>query len=261
MKRLIVFDLDGTLAESKSPLDAALAGLLEDLLAIVRVAVISGGAWPQFETQLLPGLSPGSRLGELFLLPTCGTRLYVFDDAWRLESSEDFTRKERAAIMEALRTTARELRLDDLPQWGDRIEDRGGQITLSALGQQAPLDVKKAWDPDLAKRRSLQARLMQLIPGFGVQIGGSTSIDVTRKGVDKAYGLKKLRDRLGIPTRGMIFVGDALFPGGNDHPAIGTGAVCIAVANPRDTKLVIETIIACLNGDLLVDDESVDSDA
>ena len=42
MKRLIVFDLDGTLAPSKSSLDAEMAALLNKLLGFIKVAVISG---------------------------------------------------------------------------------------------------------------------------------------------------------------------------------------------------------------------------
>ena len=73
MKKLIVYDLDGTLAESKSSLDAEMSALLHDLLGIVKVAVISGGDWPQFEKQLLSNLPHDERLENLSLLPTCGT--------------------------------------------------------------------------------------------------------------------------------------------------------------------------------------------
>ena len=62
MKKLIVFDLDGTLAPSKSSLAPQTAGLLRDLLEVVEVAVISGGAWTQFEEQLLTDLPRSSRL-------------------------------------------------------------------------------------------------------------------------------------------------------------------------------------------------------
>jgi hypothetical protein len=126
------------------------------------------------------------------------------------------------------------------------IEDRGSQITLSALGQDAPLDEKAGWDPDFAKRKRIKAILDPLIPAFSVALGGATSIDVTRPGVDKAYGIGKLRSVLGVPIRRMLFVGDALFPGGNDHPARGAGATCIQVRDPQETERVIETILACV---------------
>jgi hypothetical protein len=43
----------------------------------------------------------------------------------------------------------------------------------------------------------------------------------------------------------MLYVGDALFPGGNDAPVRETGAACIQVDNPHETRRVIETVIAC----------------
>ena len=122
----------------------------------------------------------------------------------------------------------------------------GSQVTLSALGQQAPLDAKAAWDPDFARRRKIKAVLDRLIPEFSVRMGGQTSIDVTRHGIDKAFGLRKLRDLLGIALTDMLFVGDALFVGGNDHPAKEAGVLSIQVRDPDETKRVIETLLACL---------------
>jgi HAD superfamily hydrolase (TIGR01484 family) len=131
--------------------------------------------------------------------------------------------------------------------WGEAIEDRGSQITFSALGQQAPLEEKKKWDPDFAKRKKIKAILDTLIPEFSVHMGGATSVDVTKPGIDKAYGIGKLRDVLGISLKEMIFIGDALFPGGNDYPAEEAGVVSIPVRGPHETKRVVETIIACLS--------------
>ena len=85
-----------------------------------------------------------------------------------------------------------------------------------------------------------------LIPTFSIQLGGSTSIDVTRPGIDKAYGVKKLHETLGIAIADMIFVGDAIFPGGNDYPAEQAGAESIRVRDPHETKRVVEAICACL---------------
>src|SRR5580692_8489252 len=102
MKKLIVFDLDGTLAESKSPLDAEMATLLSNLLGIVKVAVISGGNWPQFEKQVLANLPHDEHLKNLFLLPTCGTQFYQFEADWKKIYSEDFTTAEKEKIIHSL---------------------------------------------------------------------------------------------------------------------------------------------------------------
>ncbi len=247
MKKLIVFDLDGTLAESKSSLDAEMSRLLNDLLGILKVAVISGGDWPQFEKQVLSHLPHNGSLVNLSILPTCGTKFFQYKRDWKKIYSEDFTPAEKDKIIASLKKAVSEAGFKAEKLWGETIEDRGSQITFSALGQQAPLEQKTKWDPDFAKRKKIKAILDPLIPGFSVRMGGATSIDVTKPGIDKAYGVRKLRDVLGISLKEMIFVGDALFPGGNDYPAEQASVVSIPVRGPHETKRVIETIIACLS--------------
>jgi hydroxymethylpyrimidine pyrophosphatase-like HAD family hydrolase len=131
--------------------------------------------------------------------------------------------------------------------WGELIEDRGSQITYSALGQQAPLADKMKWDPNYAKRKKIKELLDMLLSGFSVRMGGATSIDVTKPGIDKAYGIKKLSSILGVSVKQMLYIGDALFPGGNDYPVEEARVATIAVRDPDDTRRVVQTIIACLD--------------
>jgi HAD superfamily hydrolase (TIGR01484 family) len=183
----------------------------------------------------------------LSLLPTCGTKFYQYAGDWKKIYSEDFTAAEKEQIISSLNQAigAAGFKVDKV--WGEVIEDRGSQITFSALGQQAPLEEKKQWDPDFVKRKKIKALLDKLIPEFSVRLGGATSVDVTKPGIDKGYGIRKLRDTLGIAIEEMIFVGDALFPGGNDYPAKEAGVVSIRVRDPEETKRVIEAIVACLD--------------
>ena len=250
MKKLIVFDLDGTLAESKSALDPEMANLLATLLTVAKVAVISGGDWPQFQSQVLAHLSQNQNLDNLSLLPTCGTKFYQYAGDWKRLYAEDFTADEKEKIVDALQQALEATGYAVEKVYGETIEDRGSQITFSALGQHAPIDEKKKWDPDFVKRKQIKAILDQRIPGFSVRLGGTTSIDITKPGIDKAYGIRKLRDILGIPVDEMLFVGDALFPGGNDYPAEEAGALSIQVRDPHETKRVVEAVIACLGGSL-----------
>jgi HAD superfamily hydrolase (TIGR01484 family) len=246
MKKLIVFDLDGTLAPSKSSLAPQTATLLHDLLGIIKVAVISGGAWTQFEKQLLTDLPHDDRLVNLSLLPTCGTKFFQYKGTWKELYSEDLTAEQRKKIIDSLNKAAGEAGYHTEKVWGNVIEDRGSQVTFSALGQQAPLAEKEKWDADFTKRKKITAILKTLIPEFSVRMGGATSIDVTKPGIDKAYGMGKLRDILHFSLKEMIYIGDALFPGGNDYPAEQAGVVSIPVKGPDETNLVIGTIIACL---------------
>ena len=243
MKKIILFDLDGTLATSKEAIDAEMGLLLVDLINAFPVAVISGGDWPQFERQLLARLPDGFRRDHLFLLPTSGTKFYRFESGWTQIYADDFSVAERDAVRAALTAVLSNTPITFDRLWGEQIEDRGSQITFSALGQDAPASVKAQWDGDTGKRNSLKAALDLLLPQFAVRIGGSTSIDITKPGIDKAYGVRKLSAISGFSLSEMLFVGDALYPGGNDAPVRDAGVATIAVENVGETKLVIETIL------------------
>jgi len=248
VKRLIVFDLDGTLAESKQAIDPEMGRLLAQLLAIRPVAVISGGDWPQFERQLVGFLPAAADLNRLFLLPTSGTKLYRFDGVWRGIYAENFAVEERARILAALEKAVEAAGLAQDAASGEKVEDRGSQITFSGLGQAAPLEAKMKWDPDRRKRDSLKTLLDEMLPDFSVRIGGSTSIDITRQGIDKAYAIGKLAAAAGIGADEMLFIGDALYPGGNDAPVRDMGVSTIAVRDIEETKRVIGTLIQTAKG-------------
>jgi HAD superfamily hydrolase (TIGR01484 family) len=246
MKKLVVFDLDGTLAKSKAPLEPDMADHLLALLRVAKAAIISGGDWSQFEKQVLAHIPHDSRMNNLYFLPTTGTKFYRYDEGWKKAYSDDLSDEQKAKIADSLRKAVAAAGFTIEKTWGEQIEDRGSQITFSALGQQAPLEVKEKWDPDFSKRQKIKKLLDPMIPNFSVRLGGTTSIDITKPGIDKAYGIRKLRDILGIALEEIIFVGDALFPGGNDYPAEQTGVDCIRVRDPLETQRVIEAIVACL---------------
>ncbi len=246
MKRLIAFDLDGTLAQSKQPIQPPMADLLAALTHVAEVAVISGGDWPQFETQVVARLPAAADLTRLWIMPTTGTKLYRYDGEWRAVYAELFSDAEKGAIHAALDKAIADAGLRGERIWGEQIEDRGSQITFSGLGQQAPLDAKKAWDPDFAKRRALQKTVQAALPDLSINVGGSTSIDITRKGIDKAYGMRKLAENSGVPTADMLFLGDAIYPGGNDDPVRAAGIDTVAVRAVEDTMTAVRAITACL---------------
>ena len=245
LKKLFVFDLDGTLAPSKSSLGDEIASLLHDLLKIMQVAVISGGSWTQFEEQLLARLPGSDDFANLFLLPTCGTQFYSYDGTWNKVYSEDLTDEQRAQIIAALQRALLESGVTVPRIWGEAIEDRGSQITLSVLGQDAPLSEKEKWDPDFAKRTKIKEIVAPRLPTLSVNMGGTTSIDVTKPGIDKAYGIRKLTEQLGVTIKDMLFAGDAIFMGGNDYPVQVAGVDSILVRDPSETARVIQTVLAC----------------
>ena len=244
--RAVAFDLDDTLAVSKSRIDDRMAGLLSRLIRATDVCIISGGRFEQFDSQVLQHLNAeAGTLTSLHLMPTCGTRYYRWaDGAWQLVYAEDLTDEEKREIVAVLEQGARELGFWEDNPWGERIEDRGSQITFSALGQQAPPAEKYQWDPDGRKKQQLRAYAAERLPGLEVRVGGSTSVDVTRQGIDKAYGMRKLMAQLGLAAEEILFVGDRLEPGGNDYPVRAVGVRCVEVTRWQDTADYVEGLLA-----------------
>ena len=243
-KQLIVFDLDKTLAESKQPMDGEMTELVRRILEQKKVAVISGSSFAQFQKQFVHKLTEG-KLTNLFLFPTCGSAFYRFTDGgWKNVYTETLTPKEKEHIFEAFEITFKETDFKK-PEtiYGVLIEDRETQITFSAFGSTAPLPLKSAWDPDRKKRLAMITVLKRLIPEFVIRTGGTSSIDVTRKGINKAYGIMQMEKHLNISRIAMVFVGDDLGIGGNDHPVIATGVDVLEVTGPEDTKKIIRSII------------------
>ncbi len=244
MKKLVAFDLDGTLAESKQAIQPDMAALLAQMTQHVPLAVISGGDWPQFEKQIVARLPFDAKLENLFIMPTTGTKLYRYDGEWKSIYADEFSSDEHDRILKALDDAMRTAGFADQQTWGEKIEDRGSQITFSGLGQDAPIDAKKAWDPDFAKRKKLQQILQGELKGFAINVGGSTSIDITREGTDKATAMTKLSEHSGIATADMIFLGDAIYPGGNDDPVRAAGIDTIKVRDPEETMTALRGMLA-----------------
>lgn len=250
--RLVAFDLDDTLAPSKSALPSAMAEQLRALLDVVPVCVISGGEFGQFRAQLLENLDASSeQLSKLHLMPTCGTRYYRWNadhSSWDQVYANDLSQDERERAIESLRQRAHEQGVWEAQPWGEIIEDRGSQITFSALGQQAPLEAKRAWDPSGDKKRKLRDAVALDVPDLEVRAGGSTSVDITRRGIDKAYGMAKLVEMTGIAPHDMLFIGDRLDEAGNDYPVKAAGYPTRPVAGWEECVEVIAQIVSELSG-------------
>lgn len=234
--QLVMFDLDDTLAPSKSPMDDSMVEVFGRLLDRSMACIISGGRFEQFQVQVLDRLGDDVNRPNLHLMPTNGTQYVRWDGSeWATVYAEYLTDDEKQRTLTTLETGAKELCLWETETWGPVLEDRGSQITFSALGQAAPVDAKKAWDPDGRKKESLRAYAAQRLPDLEVRSGGSTSVDVTRKGIDKSYGARRLMEILDLGVDDILFYGDRLDDGGNDRPVMELGITSIGVTDWHDT--------------------------
>ncbi len=248
MKKVIAFDLDETLTETRTPMTDEMSELLGELLRKYQVCVISGGSFEQFNKQFLSSLKVGNKeLQSLHLMPACGTRYMKFNDDnndWQLVYAEDFSAEEKRKIISALEKGIDEAGYRIKDPNGSLIEDRGSQITYSSLGQDAGPTEKKAWDPSGEKKRKIRDIVAAKLPDFEVRAGGTTSIDVTKQGIDKAYGMKKLMEILDISKQEILFIGDRIWEGGNDYPVKLMGIDCVPVEGFEHTPWVVKGILA-----------------
>jgi len=116
-----------------------------------------------------------------------------------------------------------------------------GQDIVDVLGMEG-VEIKEAWDPDNSKKNALRDYIQPLIPEFEVRVGGVTSIDVTKKGIDKAYGMKKLIELLDIAKEDILFIGDRVEEGGNDYPVKLFGIDTLHVRDWQETAMAVEAI-------------------
>ncbi|KAB7788584.1 HAD-IIB family hydrolase [Bifidobacterium cebidarum] len=241
---LFGFDLDNTLASSKQPMSPAMTERFSELTARIPVALISGGSMAVVTMQVLDVLNEHAERGNLHVMPTSGSRYYRWRHGqWSLVYAHDLDQAAVEAIESSLERHAKALGLWENQVWGPRIENRGSQITFSALGQYAPVAVKQQWDPDDSKKHALAALVSQDFPDLRVRTGGYSSVDVSKHGIDKSYAVRKLAGLLGLSVGQIAFVGDRMTPGGNDYPAVEAGAMGIKVTDPTDALGLLDALL------------------
>ncbi len=254
-KTLIVFDLDGTIAPTKAPMDKEMSRLITRLLMKKKVAVIGGGKYGIFKYQFIRRLScPKDLLKHLFLFPTTSTSFYRYRGGWKKVYALELSKAEKEQIRQAFRRVLKEINYRPPTEvYGKVLEDRGTQITFSAIGQDVVkilgrikgVRLKTEWKAKYTPLKMKIARqVIKYLPQFAVHAAGYTSIDVTKKGIDKAYGLKQIEKHLYIKIKDMLFIGDAIFPGGNDYAVVKTGVDYIKVRGPKDAKKIIRHLLA-----------------
>lgn len=227
MEKIIISDVDGTLAESRQPIDAEIAPLIANVLKTRLFCTISGGSIELLIKQLTPLIELSDFKEEnFFISATSGAVLYRMENkSPRLIYKECLTIEEKNKIEKLILALSKEFWLNPASkEAGPLIEDRQTQITLSCLGHKAPNDLKEKWDPTGARRTAMidwiyTDRKKEVLDAYGISIkmGGTTSLDFTRTGINKKFGIEKLLSHLKIDPHDAIFFGDNTTKLGNDY--------------------------------------------
>jgi phosphomannomutase len=240
----LIFDLDGTLAPSKERPSESMCETLCEALKHFKIAVISGASFEQFLSQLVAHL-PCADLSNLMLAPTNGSVIYSFQNGeWKCLEKSGLKDEEKGKIFSAVKASMKEFGVAENNTYGIQIEDRGTQVTFSGCGSKAPISVKEVWDPTETLRIKMANFIKEIIPDFEVRVGGMTSIDITEKGYDKASATRKIEKYLNVTKDEILFMGDALFHGGNDEPEKWTGVDTLQVKDPEETENKIKELLS-----------------
>lgn len=267
MKKVLAFDIDQTLNIAKTPITDETAGILAECLNYFEICPISGQKFDQFLIQIVNRLievaevTP-AQLIHLHLFVAQGTQYYRYNPLannndgasydeknWEEVYSFPLTKNEVQIISQAIETAAKELGFweSDKLQAGDQIiENRLSQVTFSALGQKAGTKEKYAWDPDCKKRQKIAKRAKELAPDFTFEIGGTTSINAVKPGMNKAFGMTHMMNELKTSRDEILYFGDMTQPGGNDYPVVEMGIETITVRNHEDTEFALKGILGVL---------------
>lgn len=243
---MIVFDMDWTLTPSRDEIEADMAIALKSLLKKYKVWIISGWDFSQFQIQILQFLWwDQNLLKNLYICPTCSTKMYIYkENIWHNLYSLDLSIKEKKHIISVLETAIIDLWLTPPKIYWELIEDRWTQISYAFLWQIAPRELKSLYDPDFEKRKIIRQHIIKDLKWFDVLIWWSSTIDITRTWVDKAYGIEKLIEITWFNKNEIIFVWDAIFPWGNDYPPLDKLWITTKkVFNLKDTLNFINELI------------------
>lgn len=231
--RHIFFDMDGTVTRSRTRITEGMERALNGLHQSGRdVIIISGANFEQIKNQV--------RDIAGFFLAQNGNHAVTMPEAWTLWE-ETLSEKERKEIMDHIAL------LPHLPvkDENDLVHDRGSQIAYSFIGHHEDIEKKEAFDPGGKKRAAVLAEHPLISNAVEVKIGGTTTLDYIRKGRDKGFNVRRLIKLQRWKKDESVYIGDALFPGGNDEAVIGV-IDTISVKNPEETLQKVNEILSQL---------------
>lgn len=229
--RNIFFDLDNTVTRSRSLLAPPMQEVLVRLLrAGFTLSVVSGARVEQAKKQL-------SNF-PCFYLGQNGNHAHDGNTGRNLWQ-RTLTLGEKAEIIRHINSIPLVWSVSDK---NDLIQDRGCQISYSLIGHNEVLEKKEAFDPDGLTRKSILEKFPLVSGTVEAKLGGTTCFDYNQKGKHKGYNIAEFVKRMNWDKKKCLYIGDALFPGGNDDSVVGV-IETQSVKNPDETLIFLTQLL------------------
>jgi HAD superfamily hydrolase (TIGR01484 family) len=214
-KKLLCFDLDGTLTNHKTPLTPENRVVLDKLMANPKYKVIMVGAGNARRIYNQMGEYP------IDIVANYGMQEATVIDGVFTEIRNDQRQVDRDFFIKNSEIVRQRYGFTEYA--GESIEFHpAGMVTLGLLGTEAKTEDKLVFDPDKAKRRAIYKDVCELFKGYAVFIGGSTSFDFTEMQYNKYDAVMNYAHRNGFTRDEILFIGDDFGDGGGDsHIRLG----------------------------------------
>ncbi len=212
-KKLLVFDLDGTLCNHRSPVPAENFALLDSLGKKYHIVMCGAGNAPRIHKQM--DNYPIEIVGNYGM-----QHARVVDG--KLEITKQITCEVDADFFRE-KTDYLRKKYGYTEFYGESIEfHKSGMVTFGLLGTKAPRELKIAFDPDRAKRRVMYPEVLEIFKDYTVYIGGSTSFDIVEKQYNKYDAVMEYAKMHGYTKEQVLYMGDDMGDGGGDsHIRLG----------------------------------------
>ncbi|MCQ2428575.1 MAG: HAD family hydrolase [Clostridia bacterium] len=207
MKKLICFDLDGTLTQHRSPLEKENRELLDALGKKYKLIMVGAGNCPRIYGQM--GEYPIDIVGNYGMQEST-----VTDGKFEIiRTDKSFPDREYF-----LKTTQYLREKYGYTEYrGDAVEfHESGMVTFPLIGTKALIEDKLAFDPDRSKRRAMYGEVCELFPDYSVYIGGTSSFDFSAKKYNKYDAIMTYAAAHGYEKDEILYVGDDFAEGGGD---------------------------------------------
>jgi len=224
-----MFDMDGTLTESRQPFNSSILGdSLFRLSKHADIGIITGSDLNYLREQMGSFLNNSSCRYKTYLMPCNGTKLLwppknadgehkvVHNKSMKEHLGEPNYR----VLLQELIYSQVDMANSGVPLTGHFVDCRGSTINWCPIGRNANNAEREEFikldkEDEIRKRVLNELRIMldkkNLLNKLTIKLGGDTSFDIYPKGWHKTYGLKH------FSNWDVWFVGDRCTPDGNDY--------------------------------------------
>ena len=227
MKRLICFDLDGTLTPHRTPLGEKNKAVLDKLSKKYKLLMVGAGNTKRIFTQM--NGYPIDIIGN-----------YGKEESRVIDGELTIIRQEKS-------TPDKEFFIKNIEYLrqkygytefkGETVEFHdSGMVTFPLLGTKADIADKIAFDPTREKRHVLYPEVLEIFKDYSVYVGGSSSFDFAEKEYNKYDAIMKYANEHGYTKDEILYVGDDFGNGGGDSHVRIYGMDYIEIADHNDLE-------------------------